>query len=387
MSQSPLKILFSGMVAGDPFQGGATWAVLQYVLGLRELGHDVVLVEPIAEAAIRPAHSTLSESTNAAYFREVMQQFLLTDRSALLLRDRRETSGLSYDQLVAFAERADVHINISGMLTDRALLEAIATRVYLDLDPAFVQVWHEVEGIDMRLDGHTHFVTVGLAVGTPSCPVPTCGRQWIKTVPPVVLSQWPKADQIAHQAFTTIGNWRAYGSVEFNGDFYGQKVHSVRELIDLPLRTKTPLQLAMAIDPRETADLEALQLMGWQLVDPAAVAMTPDRYRQFVRESKGELGISKNGYVKSRCGWFSDRSVCYLAAGRPVIAQETGFSEYLPTGAGLLSFTTVDEAAERIADVNANYKAHCQAARLLAETVFDSRAVLSRLLENVGLAA
>lgn len=387
MASRPLKIVFSGMVAGDPYQGGATWAVLQYALGLRELGHTVILIEPVAESALRPTGSSLAESTNASYFREVMTAFSLAENAAMLSQESRATVGLHYDELVAFSNHADVIVNVSGMLTDRTILDNIPVRVYLDLDPAFIQIWHAVQGIDMRLDAHTHFATVGLALGSPTCPVPTCGRRWIKTLPPVVLSQWPRAGEATRPALTTIGNWRAYGSVELNGEFYGQKAHSVRALIDMPRRTEHPLQLAMSIDPMEHADLSALRQSGWELVDPAVVAATPDRYRAFVRGSRGELGIAKSGYVRSRCGWFSDRSACYLAAGRPVIAQETGFSDYLPTGVGLLKFTDTAEAVNCISEVNANYAAHSQAARMLAENVFDSHIVLNRLLENVGVAA
>ena len=148
-------------------------------------------------------------------------------------------------------------------------------RAYLDLDPAFNQLW-QVSGIDMRFGGHTHFVTVGQAIGSPDCPVPTCGLEWIPTVPPVVLDRWPRAEQISHDAFTTVGNWRAYGSIEHDGVTYGQKVHSLRELIALPTRTDARFLLALTIHPDEKRDLEALDENGWELVDAAAVAGTPD---------------------------------------------------------------------------------------------------------------
>ena len=232
--------------------------------------------------------------------------------------------------MIEVARRADVLVNVSGMLTDEGLLQCIPVRVYLDLDPAFIQLWQEAQGIDMRFAGHTHFVTVGLALGTPDCVVPTCGLEWVTTTQPVVLEHWPVAGPITHDALTTVGNWRGYGSIEYEGVFYGQKVHSWRPLIHLPRLTPDRFSPALAIHPGETNDLAALHENGWCLLDPASVAATPDEYRDFIRGSKAEFGVAKSGYVASRCGWFSDRSACYLASGRPVIAQETGFRSSSP---------------------------------------------------------
>ena len=372
------------MVAADPYQGGATWAVLQYVLGLRELGHNVVLIEPVSSKSIQPAGSSIGDSANARYFRQVLAEFDLSGAAALVLEGSKQTVGMPYDELAAFCERADVLINVSGMLTDGRLIDGIPIRVYLDLDPAFIQIWHAVYKIDMRLDLHTHHVTVGMAIGLPSCAVPTCGKQWLHTFQPIVLSHWLPARETGYHALTTIGNWRGYGSVEYEGEFYGQKAHSLRELIDLPRRTDESFMLAMDIHSEETRDLDALARTGWQLLDPREVAGTPQRYRQFIQQSKGEFAVAKSGYVKSNCGWFSDRSVCYLASRRPVLAQDTGFSKFLPTGDGLLAFQTVDDAVECIRAMNEDYEHHANAARELAENYFRSNLVLSQLLQNVG---
>jgi hypothetical protein len=305
------------------------------------------------------------------------------DRSALLLAGTRETVGLPYPRLVELTAGADLLVNISGILTDQQLTSSIPVRVYMDLDPAFNQFW-QVSGIDMRFEGHTHFVTVGQAIGSHDCVVPTCGFEWIPTVPPVVLERWPQAERISHDAFTTVGNWRAYGSIEHEGVNYGQKVHSLRELIGLPIRTNARFLLALTIHPDETRDLEALEENGWELVDAAAVAGTPADYRTFIAGSRAELGITKSGYVLSRSGWFSDRSASYLASGRPVIAQETGFSRYLPTGEGLLSFQTEDDALAAVEEIERDYDRHSKAARALAQEHFDSDRVLARLVERVG---
>lgn len=378
-----LHVIVSGMIAGDPHQGGAAWAVLQYVLGLRALGHDVCLIEPLPQKACT-AGEALGRSVHAQYFQDVAARFGLASRSALLRQDTRETVGLSYESLVDAAGDSDLLINISGLLTDPRLVERIPRRVYLDLDPAFNQLWHAVEGLDVRFEGHTHFATVGCLIGTLECDVPTCGRTWLPTLQPIVLSEWPWTPGPCDGAWTTVGNWRGYGSIHHRGVAYGQRVHSFRRFFDLPARTPAPLQPALAIHPAEASDLEALRAHSWTLADPALVADTPDRYQQFIQRSKGELGIAKSGYVESRCGWFSDRSVCYLASGRPVVAQDTGFGAYLPIGDGLFAFSTAAEAAEAIEIASGAYNAQCRRARDVAEAHFRSDIVLTSLLERVG---
>ncbi len=371
-----LRVLFSGMMAGDPRQGGATWAVLQYLLGLRELGHEVLFVEPVDAA----------EPDVVAYFHAVVRTFGLEGDAGLLVRGSRETVGVPYQQLAERSATADMLLNVSGMLADEELLAGPSMRAYLDLDPAFNQLWHEVDGIDVGFGRHERFATVGLALGDPACPVPTAGREWITTPQPVVLSHWPRASRIERDALTTVGNWRGYGSVEWEGRRMGQKAHSLRRLLDLQSRTHERLELALAIHPDEEPDLTALHEHGWTVLDPGDVAATPRSYRDFVSGSKGEFGLAKEGYVESRCGWFSDRSVCYLASGRPVLAQDTGFGAFLPVGDGLLRFSTTDDALEAIDGLQARYAAHSDAARMLAEDTFSSRKVLPQLLDRLGAA-
>ncbi len=370
---STLRILFSGMLAGDPYHGGATWTVLQYVLGLRRLGHDVALVEPVQDV----------RSASVDYFRDVTAQFGLEGRAALLRAGAQETVGLPYPRLVELARDANLLVNVSGMLRDGRLFDRIPTRIYLDLDPGFNQLWHE-DGIDVGFDGHTHFASVGLGLGRSSCTAPRCGVDWITTLQPVVLDEWRVAEAIAYEGVTTVANWRGYGSIERGGIVYGQKAHSFRAFFDLPPRVPVPVSAALAIHEDEERDLAALRENGWRLLDPREVAGSPDRYRRFVGGSWAELGIAKSGYVLSRSGWFSDRSACYLASGRPVLAQETGFSDFLPTGEGLLKFETIDDAVAAIEELRSDYERHAHAARALAEEHFDSDRVLSRLLELVG---
>ncbi len=247
------------MIAADPGQGGAAWAVLQYVLGLRGLGHDVYLVEPIPAGSIAPYGAPLVESTNARYFREVAARFNLTARAALLREDTRETIGLGYAELTRAVRGCDLLINISGMLTDPALFDAIPRRVYLDLDPAFNQLWHTVEHIDMRFEGHTHFFTVGGLIGTPACQIPTCGLTWQPVLQPIVLTEWPVTPGDPGAPWTTVGNWRGYGSITLDGVLYGQKAHSFRRLLDLPARSGAHIRPALMIHRGEKNDLAALR--------------------------------------------------------------------------------------------------------------------------------
>ena len=372
-----LKILLGGMVAGDPGQGGASWAVLQYVAGLRSLGHDVVLVEPVPPDRLDPSGEV------ARYFDRLP---LLDGGAALLASGTERTLGLPFEELVRFASEADLLINVSGMLREERLLAPIGVRAFLDLDPGFNQVWHET-GEDMGIDRHTHWVSVGQSLGHDDCPIPTCGRRWIPTLPPIALEHWPVAEGTpGREAFTTVGHWRSYGSIEYGGIHYGQRAHSLRELIELPRLAGSRFQPALGIHPDETADLKALRDNGWELLDPLAVAGTPEAYAEFIRGSKAELSIAKSGYVASRGGWFSDRSACYLASGRPVVAQDTGFGDFLPTGEGLLAFDDTASAAAAVAAVEGDLERHARAARSLAEEHFDARKVLPSLLKRLGSA-
>ena len=366
-----MRIVVAGMLAGVPRQGGATWAVLQYVLGLRRLGHEVVVLEEVDAEDFAAA---------AGRFAALVAEFDLGPHAALLERGSGAVAGMPRADLLRAAAGADVLLNLSGTLTDECVLSAVGMRVFVDLDPAFTQLWHAAEGVDMGFGCHDRFVTIGREIGRPGCGVPTCGRTWITTPQPIVLDRWPRAGAVVHDGLTTVGHWRAYGSIHHDGVHYGQTAHALRPLIDLPARARAPFLLALGIHPDERDDLTALERNGWRLVDPGAVAGTPADYRAFVQGSWAEFGLAKLGYVASRCGWFSDRSLCYLASGRPVIAQDTGFSSWLPTGEGLFAFSTADDVAAAVAELHTAYPRHRRGARELAEAVFDSDRVLPELL-------
>jgi hypothetical protein len=370
-------VIVSGMIAATPWQGGATWAVLQYLLGLRRLGCEVHFVEALD-------HANGPTAKAVAYTRETMERFGLEDRWALLPSSGAEPVGLSRSGLREAARGADILLSVSGMLTDPEVLDVVPVRVYLDLDPAFNQLWHAVEGVDMRFDAHTHFVTVADAIGEPGCPIPDCGRSWLPTLPPVVLSEWPLAHALERRALTTVGHWRSYGSIHHDGVHYGQKAHSLRPLLDLPHRADARFELALGIHPDEVDDLDAIEREGWVLLDPQRVAGTPDAYRGFVQGSWAEFGLAKLGYAVSGSGWFSDRSACYLASGRPVIAQDTGFGRRLPVGAGLFAFTDGEDVVAAVRELERDYERHRAAARELAIEHLDSDRVLRSLLERLA---
>ena len=290
MTSERMRIVVAGMLAGVPRQGGATWAVLQYVLGLRRLGHEVVVVEEVEGAGFAAA---------AHRFGALVGEFDLGPYAALIERGSATTAGMTRADLLRAASGADLLLNLSGTLTDEDVLRAVGTRVFVDLDPAFTQLWHAVERVDMGFACHERFVTIGRDIGRPGCNVPTCGRSWVTTPQPIVLDCWPLAGDVVHAGLTTVGHWRAYGSIHHDGVHYGQKAHALRPLIDLPARAGAPFLLALGIHPDERDDLAALDRHGWRLVDPGVVAGTPADYRAFVR-ARGRSSASPSSATSSR---------------------------------------------------------------------------------------
>jgi len=360
------------------------WSVLQYVLGLRAMGHAVHFLEPFrwASSTQRKSFELLAD---ARYAQRVLSAAGLDGQWSFIDPDTRVSYPRPYADLVDIARSTDVLINISGLLSAvEELVQLVPIRVYVDVDPVYTQLWQEVEGVDMGLSGHTHHVTYALAAGFGGSRVPSCGVHWIRSLPPVVLRHWPVARPRRNGSVTSVGNWRSYGTIIHDGIHYGQRAHSFRPLVRLPSLSSERLVQALTIDPTDYGDIELLSDSGWVLVDPKVVAGTPQSYREFIRGSKAELGIAKSGYVVSRCGWFSDRSACYLASGRPVVAQDTGFSNFLPVGAGLFSFEGVDDAAAMLQALCEDFEWQADAARRIAEEFLDSKVVLGSLLERIG---
>jgi hypothetical protein len=273
-----------------------------------------------------------------------------------------------------------------GFLNDAEVLAAAPRRVFLDIDPGFGQFWLE-SGQHDAFRGHDAFVTIAENMGRPECGVPTCGLEWITTRQPVVLERWPAAHCCPADApISTVATWRgAYAPVTHNGSTYGLRAHEFRKFAALPRLTGERFEVALEIHPADKKDIDLLSGNGWWLVDPHDVAGDPCRYRDYIGRSAAEVMIAKGMYVQTRSGWFSDRSICYLASGRPVLAQDTGLRDVLQTGQGLLTFATVEEAAEAVRAIRCDYGEHSRAARRLAEECFDSSSVLADLTRKLNL--
>lgn len=379
-----LRIIVAGRMVAAPAQGGAIWAVLQWILGLRGMGHAVTFVEPWAPASDAPA-PPLAATAQAAALESVGSRFGLARDLALVDRVRGMATGMTIPELDRRLAEADLLVDLSGVIGAWDEAMRIPVRLYVDVDPGFTQLWH-AEGHDLGLAGHTHHATFGTAIGRPGSHFPTAGLDWIAVLPPVAVPWWPVSPGPRDGDLTTIANWRSYGTVERDGLRFGQKVHAFRELISLPRHVLDPVRVALAIDPAETADLALLAANGWRVEDPARVTGTPDDYAAFIRGSKAEIGIAKTGYTVRPTGWFSDRSACYLASGRPVIAQETGWSAVLPHGAGLLPFTCLEEAVEASRVIDGDYAHHAAAAASIAREHLAADVVLHGLLRAIGCA-
>jgi hypothetical protein len=381
------KVVFAGSLAQRAGRGGSTWARLQWALGFKRLGWDVLYLDSLdpgmcVDAGGRPSRP--EESVNLAYFVRVMNAFGLGDSSVLLSGESGPIAGRTRRELLSFVSASTGLFNVMGFVRDDDVLAASPRRIFLDIDPGFGQMWRAERLADV-FAGHDDFVTIGENVGRAGCSVPTCGKSWITTPQPIVMSEWP-VQTTPGDRFTSVASWRgAYSPVHHNGTAYGLRVHEFRRFVRLPELVGLPFELALDIHPADAKDMALLDANGWRLADPRAVAGDPWSYRRYVQGSRGEFMVAKNMYTTSRSGWFSDRTMCYLASGRPAIVQDTGFSHRYPTGEGLLAFTTLDEAASAVMEVEANYELHARSARRVAENHFASDIVLRRLLDELSV--
>jgi hypothetical protein len=323
------------------------------------------------------------DSPPVAYFRAVTERFGLAGR-ATLLAEGEALVGPSLRDLRALAPSATL-VNISGHVTDPVLFPGFRRRVLIDIDPGFTQFWHAM-GQPARVEGHDLHFTIGEHIGGAHCPIPTGGINWLPVRQPVVLRDWPYAPRGDRARFTTVANWRGpFGPIEYDGHTYGLKVHEFRKFMALPKRSQHTFELALRIDEADAADLVSLRDSGWQVTEPDVAAGEPEEFRAFVQRSGAEFSVAQGVYVDTNCGWFSDRTVRYLACGRPALVQDTGFSDLLPVGRGLLAFRTLDEAVAGADDIVDRYEEHASAAREIAERHFDSDLVLARFCEQVGI--
>jgi hypothetical protein len=380
----------SSVIANKYLNGGVVWVPLSYVLGFKKLGFRVYFVEQISRESCVDAAGAVTafeDCVNLAYFKQITEQFGLSGSAALIYENGEQTHGLTYAELLDLAEAADLLVNITGHLTWESLMRRLRRKVYIDLDPGFTQFWHAAGNPGLRLDGHDFYFTIGENIGTPACPIPTGGIRWRQTRPPVVLEHWPVSHEGTHDRFTTVASWRGpYGPVQYGDKTFGLKVHEFRKFVELPEQVQQTFEIALDIHPADEKDLRLLHRHGWQIVDPKVVVPDPVAFRRYVQTSGAEFSVAQGIYVETNSGWFSDRTVRYLASGKPALVQDTGFSRNYPVGDGLVAFRTLEEAiagAERIAR---DHDRHCQAARSLAEAYFDSDKVLGRLIEEVGIA-
>ena len=389
-------VVVSSVIANKPHNGGNARMVLNWLQGLEQLGLDVFFVEQIssdtcADAAGAPAPASCS--VNRSYFDRVLATHGFDRRAALICDadDAFESAvvhGASPAELYDLADAADLLINISGHLSVGALKNRFRRKVYVDLDPGYTQFWQAEKSDAARLPGHDTYFTVGQRIGTEGCSIPTGGIAWHSIQQPIVLRHCRvDADPPVSPRFTTIASWRgAYAPMTHDGQTYSAKAHEFRKFVELPRLSSEAFEIALDIHPKETKDLRALADGGWRLVSPRAVADTPEDYCRYIEGSAAECSAAQGMYVQTKSGWFSDRSARYLASGKPVLVQDTGFSAPRRCGEGLLVFDTLAQAADGVDRIARDYGGHCAAARWLAERYFDSDTQLAQLLERSGVA-
>jgi hypothetical protein len=366
----------AGALANKAFNGGNAWARLSWTRGLDRLGVETYFVEQLDPAA---------PSGGVAFFDAVMHRFGEPSRSALIGAGGEVLAGeLDRDRLLDVAGEADLLINLSGHLQLADVRQRIGRSVYIDDDPGYTQLWHASGAIGDRLDGHDAYYTFGTRIGARTCTIPTSGIDWRPILPPVVLEDWPVASHDGAGRVTTVASWRGpFGRLEHDGVRYGQKAHELRKVSGLPALAGRPLEIALQIDPVERREAERLQADGWAVVDPSVVASDPASFRAYVQGSAAEFSVAQGIYVETGSGWFSDRTTRYLASGKPAVVQDTGFSDDLDGGEGLIPFTTLADAAAGLRSLERSYDDHARAARALAAERFASDVVLGRLLEEV----
>jgi hypothetical protein len=409
-STQSLRIVVSGLIAQHPRLGGMTWHYLNYVLGLSHLGHDVYYFEDsglvpydVSGRMELDADLAGNRDVNIRYLVETFGRFGMMDRWAYRCAPELDWFGLSDARRTDVLKSADLLINVSGSLDEPEGYLHIPRLVYIDTDPVVTQIKYLIADppeFPGRVDAHdVHF-----SFGELGSQMPQTGHRWLPTRQPVFLLEWQPAES-SRRVYTTVMSWASYAPLRWQGREYAQKDAEFQRYIELPSKV-APTKLEVAMAPRQhmlwqtkLEDLpagaralvgkrphlkpqELLEQTGWRVVNANERCGSIDDYRDYIRSSLGEWSVAKNAYVSGRPGWFSERSACYLAAGRPVIVQDTGFSEVLPVGEGLFAFATLDEAATALQEAGRRYGQHSRSALALAEAYFDSGKVLSDLIER-----
>jgi hypothetical protein len=388
---SQKKIVLLGMMSRIPV-AGAVWGTVQYLLGFERLGYDVYYVEAHARTP-----SMLMEDDNddgsakaATFIDAVMRRFDLGDRWAYqALHADGRCHGMSEGRLKELYRSADLLINHHGGTEPLPEHSATGRLIYLETDPVELEIelYHNDAKAIQFLEPHCAFFSWGLNYGSPDCRVPLPERfPFRPTRPPVLMDMWEPYRNGVAEAFTTVGNWRQAGQVRFQGEVYTwSKHHEFLKFLELPRRTTQAFELALSSGSYHADDKRLIESNGWRLRDALEFSGDLDSYRRYVTDSRGEFTVAKDQNIRLRSGWFSERSVQYLAAGRPVITQETGFSNVLPTGQGLFAFSTMEDVLAAVENINSDYDKHCRAASELAREYFSYDVVLKELLTAVGL--
>ena len=368
-----MRILFAGIIARYPF-GGVTWCSLMYLLGLRALGHDVFYIEDTGECVYDPVQNTraIDPAYGTSYIHAALEPFGLGERWAFVNYDGTY-HGRTRDDVGRYAADCDLFINLSGgSWFWRDEYARIRRKVFIDSDPAFTQL-AIAKAEPWYVEFFTRFdrlFTFGSNIGTAASPIPVGSFTWHKTWQPITMTEWHTA-AAPRDRYTTVMTWQ----IESFTDVGGNKDQEFVRFIELPSKTRQKFELA--INGPQTL----LRSYGWDTVDAMNVSRTPMGYREFIHGSKAEFGVAKHTYVASHSGWFSDRTECYLASGRPALVQDTGWTAHLPCGEGLLAFSSMEDAIAGIDRINSDYDRHAAAARDMAYEHFDAARVLPRLLE------
>ena len=387
---SKKRIVVLGMMGRCPF-GGQAWLYLNWLSGLHKLGHDVWYVEDDSVWPFDPAQNCVSDDCSYAvdHIARCMERIGLAGRWAFRLADRKGACwGLSETGLDALYASCDALLNIVGATDLREEHMAAPLRAYVECDPVTAELRLAMgdEHTLQAFDAHHVLATYGENYGAPDCGVPLNDLSFKFTRQPIDLDLWPMAYDPAAPFFTTIGNYRQAGSdVEYNGDVYRwSKHHEWEKFLNLPCLTDQPFAPALKID--DAADRARLAAHGWRVTCPYEMSLDIfEAYPSFFRRSRAEFTVAKDQNVRLRSGWFSERDACYLASGKPVVAQDTGFGCVLPVGEGLFAFTTLEQAAAAVEAINSDYPRHCAAARAIAQEYFDAEKVAARLLSDIGV--
>lgn len=379
-----MRIAVLGYLVRGPL-GGMAWHHLQYASGLADLGHEVAFLEDSGDYPAcydpRSNESGIDPSFGLAFAQSALERIGFAQRWAYFDAHTGRWHGPLGNRALAWCRSAELLINVSGSNPLREWCRHVPARVFIDTDPVFTQIRHlESPAARERAHLHTAFFSFGENMGR-GARIPDDGLPWQPTRQPIVLDAWPVTPGQAAARYTTVMQWDSYLVREYGGTRYGMKSESFRPFLDLPGRTSASLELSVGAS---AGQCEELARHGWHVSNPLHTASDPCAYQDYIRSSKGELTVAKHGYVVSRSGWFSERSAAYLASGRPVLTQDTGFGAWLPTGEGVLAFDTPERAVSALADVDARYETHCRAARDIAERYFDARRVLSSLLDRVA---